>query len=276
MSGEAHVAVKVWDLPVRIFHWAIVVLLAFQLATGWIGAHLMPWHVYSGYALLVLVVFRILWGFAGSTHARFASFLAGPVATFTFARRLFSREAVPQVGHNPLGGWMVMALIASLAFQAFSGLFANDGVATEGPLATLVPVELSNDLAEWHGWNAWLLVILSGLHVAAVVFHLLVKRDNLVTAMFTGVKHVPPEAARERRVARRDPPNRRAGSRDLSPHFPGPWRAAIVLAAAIALVCLVVLVPRHAAYRSGVSVETRPPPGSVTQRTALVSGVRGE
>ena len=276
MPGETQVAVKVWDLPVRIFHWAVVILLAFQLVTGWIGGHLMPWHVYSGYALLVLIVFRILWGFAGSTHARFASFLAGPLATLRFARRLFSREAVPQVGHNPLGGWMVMALIASLAFQAFSGLFANDGVATEGPLATLVPVELSNDLAEWHGWNAWLLLTLSGLHVAAVVFHLVVKRDNLVTSMFTGIRHVPPQAAQERRATRRDRANRRAGSRDVAPVFPGPWRAVIVLAVAIALVCLVVLVPRHAAYRSGVSVETRPPAGTVTQRTAMARGAGRE
>jgi cytochrome b len=150
MRRETEVEIKVWDMPVRIFHWALAVLLVFQVVSGKIGGSMMPWHVYSGYAVLVLVIFRILWGFAGSTHARFASFLAGPAATLRFAVRLFSREAVPQVGHNPLGGWMVVALIASLAVQTITGLFANDGVATQGPLAALVSLEASNDLSLVH------------------------------------------------------------------------------------------------------------------------------
>jgi cytochrome b len=141
MPQDTRVAIKVWDLPVRLFHWLIVLLLVFQVVTGQIGGSLMEWHAYSGYAILVLIVFRILWGFAGSTHARFASFLAGPAATYRFALRLFSREAVPQVGHNPLGGWMVIALIVSLALQAASGLFAYDGAGAEGPLASLVSFE---------------------------------------------------------------------------------------------------------------------------------------
>jgi cytochrome b len=241
MLRETHVAVKVWDLPVRLFHWVLVVLLVFQFVTGKIGGNLMPLHVYSGYAVLVLVIFRILWGFAGSTHARFASFLAGPAATLRFARRLFSREAVPQVGHNPLGGWMVIALVVSLAVQAVSGLFANDGVATQGPLAAMVSIEVSNDLSQVHRLSLNVLLVLTAVHVAAVLFHWLVKRDNLMGAMFTGVKRVPEAAVRERREARRDSTPRRAPSREAAAaSFASPWRALAVLAVALALVYTVV------------------------------------
>src|SRR5262249_35989893 len=144
--GNTRVAIKVWDLPVRVFHWLLVVLVVFQVVTGRIGGSLMPYHAASGYAILALVIFRILWGIVGSTHARFASFVTGPVATYRFARRLFSRQAVPQVGHNPLGGWMVVALILSMLLQALSGLFANDGADAMGPLARLVSIETSNTL----------------------------------------------------------------------------------------------------------------------------------
>lgn len=234
---EPHVSVRVWDLPVRLFHWVIVVLIGFQLVTGYVGGDLMPYHVYSGYAVLVLVVFRILWGFAGSTHARFASFMAGPVATFHFAKRLFSREAVPQVGHNPLGGWMVIALVALLALQAGSGLFSNDGASTEGPLAERVSLDASNWLTEFHRWNVKLLVILSLAHVAAVVFHLVVKRDNLIGAMFTGVKDVPAAAVRERRDALRKSLRRRAASREhASAYTASPLRALVVLVVSLAFV----------------------------------------
>src|SRR5258706_10465752 len=186
MLRETYVSIKVWDLPVRLVHWAIVLLLVLQVVTGYIGGELMPWHALSGYAMLVIVIFRVLWGFAGSTHARFASFLAGPAATLRFAKRLFSREAVPQVGHNPLGGWSVIALIASLGLQAVSGLFANDRAAFEGPLASLVSLDVSRNLSHFHRWNLKVLAVLAGLHVVAVLFHWMVKKDNLIGAMFTG------------------------------------------------------------------------------------------
>jgi cytochrome b len=238
------VAIRVWDLPVRIFHWALLLVFAFQVASGYIGGDAMAWHVYSGYCMLVLVVFRILWGFAGSTHARFASFLAGPVATLHFAKRLFSREAVPQVGHNPLGGWMVVALVAALALQAASGLFANDGIATEGPLMALVSVETATLISQFHRGNVKLLIVLSCLHVAGVLFHWLVKKDDLVGAMFTGVKRVPESLLHERREARRGTALRRAASREIgAAHFASHWRAAAVLAAAVAIVVVVVRAP---------------------------------
>jgi cytochrome b len=241
MQSPKTIALKVWDLPIRLVHWAFVVLLLFQFVSGKVGGRLMPWHVYSGYAMLVLIVFRILWGFAGSTHARFASFLAGPRAALRFAQRLFSRAAVPQVGHNPLGGWMVMALLASLAVQAVTGLFSNDGVATEGPLAAQVTLDLSNELAEIHRGNFKVLLVLSAVHVLAVLYHLLAKKENLTGAMFSGVKQVPPEALRQRREARRGARPRRLASRE-NPRgeFPPAWVSWVVLAISIALVAWVV------------------------------------
>lgn len=244
MPPENYVAVRVWDLPVRLFHWAVVLLLAFQVASGYIGGQIMVLHAWSGYAMLALVIYRILWGFVGGTHARFASFLAGPGATWRFAKRLFSRQAVPQVGHNPLGGWNVVLLILSLAIQVGTGLFANDGAGNEGPLASRVSLDLSNNLSHLHRWNLKVLLVLSGLHVVAVLFHWVVKKENLTAAMFTGVKQVPAAALRERRDALRQSPRRRAASREhRTAYFASAGRAWGVLVVAIALVVAIVRLP---------------------------------
>jgi cytochrome b len=238
------VATRIWDLPVRIFHWVLVAIFVFQAVTGWIGGYVMELHLASGYALLVGVVFRVIWGFVGGTHARFASFLAGPGATLRFARRLFSKQAVPQLGHNPLGGWSVILMLASLAVQGITGLMAYDGVVTEGPLAKVVGIEASSIASEVHRWNFWVLVVLSSLHVLAVLFHWLVKKDNLMAPMFTGVKQVPRSFLRERREARRGSTPRRSASREFSNyHEAGLGRAVIALGAALALVALVVSLP---------------------------------
>jgi cytochrome b len=241
---EDRVAIRIWDLPVRIFHWVLVLIFAFQAITGWIGGPLMEWHLYCGYALLAGVTFRIAWGFVGGTHARFSSFIAGPGATWRFAKRLFSKQAVPQLGHNPLGGWSVILMIALLALQGLTGLAANDGVLTEGPYAKLAGIEVSNLISEVHRWNFWVLVVLSVLHILAVFFHWFVKKDNLVVPMFTGVKQPPRAFLRERREARRGSPLRRAASREVSAYREaGLRRAVLALAAAIALVALLVWMP---------------------------------
>jgi cytochrome b len=244
MPQDARVAVKVWDLPVRLFHWILVLLLVFQFVSGKIGGSMMAWHVYSGYGLFVLIVFRIFWGFAGSTHARFASFLKGPVAALHFASRLLSRTAVPQVGYNPLGGWMVIALLISLALQVMSGLFANDSLATEGPLAALVSIELSDRLSLFHRWNLKVLLVLAGVHVVASLYHWLAMKDDLIVAMFTGVKRVPEAAAHERRAAQRGTPPRRIASREsASIYFASLSRAVALFVVALVLVYLVIRRP---------------------------------
>jgi cytochrome b len=238
---DTRVAVRVWDMPVRLFHWLVVLLLVVQFITGKIGGDWMPIHVYSGYTILVLVVFRIIWGFAGSTHARFASFMAGPRATYRFAVRLFSRQAVPQVGHNPLGGWSVAAMVILLALQTGSGLFANDGLETFGPLVKLVSLDTSNALTEFHRWNFRVLAVVSALHILAVIFHWLVKKENLIGAMFTGVKEVPASAVRERRDALRNSPRRRAASREhASAYFASNARALVLFILSVLLVGIAV------------------------------------
>lgn len=238
---ETRVAIKVWDLPVRAFHWIIVVLLGLQVLTGKIGGDLMPYHMACGYLVLGLVVFRILWGLAGSTHARFASFVVGPPAVFRFARRLFSRQAVPQVGHNPLGGWMVMALILSLVLQAISGLFANDGADALGPFARRVSLETSNWFTEFHRWNLKVVLVLVAIHIGAVLFHLIFKNEELTVPMFTGIKHVPEAAVRERRAQLRDSPRRRIASREFaSAYFASNARALALFILSMLLVGLIV------------------------------------
>jgi cytochrome b len=223
---EPSVAIEVWDRPVRIFHWLVAALFIVQIVTGKIGGDLMTWHAWSGYTVLTLVVFRVLWGFAGGVHARFANFVAAPATALRFAARLFSREPTPYLGHNPVGAWSAVAMIALLLMQAVAGLFSNDGVSFEGPLARLVSVDVSNRFARFHDANAIVLMVLAGLHVAAVLFHWLFKKEDLIRAMFTGVKRVP--AA----MARSAPRN---GARE--------WRAPLLLALAIAIVALVVTLP---------------------------------
>jgi len=223
MSEQREVAVKVWDLPVRLVHWALVLLFAFQVLSASLGEKLIDWHMRSGYAILALVLFRVLWGVAGSGSARFSSFLARPADALEFGRRLWSRRASAMAGHNPLGGWMVVALLAALLVQVGTGLFSNDGIASEGPLAKLVSGGLSDRITTLHHWNFRVLLVLASLHVAAVVYHWLALKENLIGAMFSGVK----------RLREAPPPLK----------FAGGGRALLLLAISAALVWLIVTRP---------------------------------
>ena len=191
---DASVTIKVWDAPVRLFHWLLVALVALSVSTGYLGGNLMQWHIRSGCAILGLLIFRLLWGFAGSGTARFASFVRGPRAALGYARGLFSRRPSHTPGHNPLGGWMVMLLLASALLQAGTGLFSNDDIATEGPLYDKVSKATSDAITAVHTTNAVVLLALIGLHVAAVLFYLWYKRENLLWPMFSGVKRVRAQA----------------------------------------------------------------------------------
>jgi len=216
--------VRVWDLPVRLFHWSLVLLVAFQFYSGNVGGNVMRWHMISGYTILALVIFRVGWGIAGSTTARFSHFFAGPRAALTFARRLWSHTPESFAGHNPVGGWMVLALLALLAVQAGSGLFANDDISTEGPLAVLVSKATSDGMTAIHHVTQKLLLALIALHVLAVLYHWRVLKQNLIRAMFTGVKRLPAELAQEMSAVR----------------FASSWRALGLLVAAAVLVWLLV------------------------------------
>mgnify|MGYP003574200692 FL=1 len=186
---EAAQPVKVWDLPTRLFHWLLAALVAASFVTGRIGGTAMSYHEQSGLAILVLLLFRLAWGLCGSRSARFAAFLKGPRAVLGYARTLLGPDTPRHMGHNPLGGWSVIAMLAVLLFQAGTGLFANDDILTEGPLYSWVGKATSDALTRSHLFNRQIIVVLVGLHLGAVLFHWAVKGENLIKPMITGVKN---------------------------------------------------------------------------------------
>lgn len=192
LQGSA-TATPVWDIPVRLFHWTLVLLIGFSWLSG--EMEWMDWHMYSGYSVLALVLFRVLWGFVGSTHARFSDFIYGPGALIAYVRTLPSRTAAKFAGHNPLGGISVMMVLLCVLVQAGTGMFANDDILYEGPLYKHVSKELSDLLTTIHKYNFDVLLTLIVVHVSAVLYYLLYKSENLIKPMFTGRKHLPPGAA---------------------------------------------------------------------------------
>lgn len=192
-TSDAGRSFPVWDVPVRFFHWALVALVGLSWATAEIGGNAMQVHVWSGLCILTLVLFRLLWGIFGSRHARFASFVRGPRAAWAYARALHRGRAPFFPGHNPLGGWMVLALLANLLLQAGTGLFSNDDVMLEGPLAGRVGKATSDLLTKVHHLSFDVLVVLIGVHIAAALFHLFVERENLIRPLLTGRKQLPPD-----------------------------------------------------------------------------------
>ncbi len=189
-SNEAS-RVYVWDIPVRLFHWSLLALMIALVITGEILDGVIELHARLGLAVLALVLFRLMWGVTGSTYARFTQFVRGPSAVMAYARSLFTRQAGFTPGHNPLGGWMVVLLLVAILAQTLLGLFANDDILFEGPLAHLVSKDTSDFVTGLHEDVFHLLLILVGLHVAAVIGHRLFRGENLVPAMFTGRKELP-------------------------------------------------------------------------------------
>ena len=180
----AAVSARLWDWPVRLVHWALVLLIGFN---WWAAEDHLNWHRWSGYAIVGLVVFRILWGFVGSRTARFASFVKGPRATLVYARTLPNRDPTDVPGHNPLGAWSVVAILLVLVVQVTTGLFAVDIDAFEaGPLSDRVSFDLGRRIAAWHELTFRVLQVLVAVHVVAVAYYLVWKRTNLIGAMFTG------------------------------------------------------------------------------------------
>jgi cytochrome b len=184
-------SLKVWDLPTRVLHWVLVVLVACSFISVEVGGTAMEYHKDCGVIILALLVFRIIWGFVGGRESRFKSFVHGPVAVFRYTSTMLHTNSQRHLGHNPLGGWSVLAMLAVLLLQAGTGLFANDDVLTEGPLYGLVDKATSDRLTEIHQLNSGLLTALVILHICAIGFYYFRKKDNLLLAMFTGFKKWP-------------------------------------------------------------------------------------
>jgi cytochrome b len=177
---------RVWDLPVRVTHWSLVVLVALQYASGEYELFDLEWHLVLGQVTLMLVLFRVLWGLFGSENARFGHFLRGPRAVLRHAKGLFARTPAARAGHNPLGGWSALLMLLLLLLQGITGLFASDDIATAGPLADAVSDRTVRLLTRWHKVGQKALLVLIGLHLAGVAWHALYKREALVRPMFTG------------------------------------------------------------------------------------------
>jgi cytochrome b len=195
-----------WDIPVRVFHWSIVCCVPL----AWLTAETDNYeaHQWIGYSIIVLVVTRILWGFVGSVHARFADFLVGPRSVVGYLRG----EAAASPGHNPLGGWSVVALLLLLLLQGVSGLFNSDDVLFSGPLYYAAGSEFRDAMGELHEVAFNLLLGVICLHLAAVFYHQFRRREPLLQAMVRGAA-----------------PGREGRARPVS------WWRALALLAAVAL-----------------------------------------
>lgn len=187
--------VKLWDFPVRLFHWALVVAI---VTAWWTNRELMiDIHAIAGYSVLTLVLFRIIWGFVGSSNAKFKSFLTGPKQVIGYALKIpnGSMAELTYPGHNPAGGWMVALLLLLVAVQAVTGLFASEDTFLffDGPLVAYVSSDFASVMNWIHHTNINLIYGAVGLHVCAALFYLVVKRENLIGAMITGARKVPGE-----------------------------------------------------------------------------------
>ncbi|HRK24812.1 MAG TPA: cytochrome b/b6 domain-containing protein [Beijerinckiaceae bacterium] len=211
--------VRAWDLPTRLFHWALVVLIILAPITNKMGSATFYLHKVNGYLILSLVLYRILWGFVGGTTARFRTFVR-PFAAFGYLGDLVRNRSRHFLGHNPLGGMMVLALLAAAGGQALFGLMTLDDIPAtiEGPFASKVAKSTAEWVSVWHRRGFKIILALVALHVLANLFYTFVKKDNLIRPMLTGVK---PAGAYE----------------DVAENQPGSLaRAALCLALAIVVV----------------------------------------
>ena len=188
----ASIPVRIWDLPTRVFHLALAILVVAAIVTAKLGGAWMAWHLWCGEGVLTLLAFRWTWGLVGGRWSRLAAFLPTPVR---LARALRGRaDARDAIGHSPLGSLSVWAFLLLLSLQVATGLVADDDVDTTGPLNARVSGHLAKRASGWHaGWGADLLVALIALHVLAVAWYTWHRRAPLLRAMWSGDKPLPPD-----------------------------------------------------------------------------------
>ena len=200
MDEASSARLRIWDGPTRVMHWLLVVLIA---VCWWTGIQdQLQWHLYAGYAILWIVLLRLYWGFVGSSTARFAHFVRGPRHMLDYARTLHHRDSAHSYGHNPLGAISVLVMLGVVLAVVGLGLFAVDvdGLYS-GPLSSFVSFRTGRHLAHLHyQWFEYLLVVIA-LHLAAVVFYYVYKRQNLVFPMISGSKTVPGPVEKELQTA---------------------------------------------------------------------------
>ena len=181
--------VRAWDLPTRLFHWALVVLIANAYVTRMYLEDL-TWHIWNGYAILVLIVFRLLWGLVGSSTARFASFMYWPWQSARYGLDFLLRRPRHFLGHNPLGSLAVIAMLGLIGLQGVLGLMAYDDhdSLAGGPLAGRVGETTMAAATQWHLRIFYWLLYLIALHIAANLLYIVWKGENRITPMLSGMK----------------------------------------------------------------------------------------
>ncbi len=183
-------AMKIWDLPVRLFHWILVILVGVSWISAEVGNFMI--HYYSGYSIFTLILFRVIWGIAGSDTARFTSFVTGPSAVLAYAKKLGQKKPSNWIGHNPVGGLSVLAILGLLAAQVTAGLFIIDvDFVNDGPLSKFVTYDQGRFAAEMHEFFFGCLQAVVALHIAAVLYYRFFKRERLIEAMVTGWRDYP-------------------------------------------------------------------------------------
>ncbi len=218
--------VHVWDLPTRVFHWFLLCLVIIAWISAEADSAIFRIHLIAGLGILSLVFFRFFWGFAGGKHARFYDFLRPWHSVREYAIKLSMFSPPRHIGHNPLGGWMIVGLLVTLALVVFSGLFSYHH-SNSGPLAEILGPGPGGAIREVHGVISGLLGFMVGAHVLGTVVHRVVSGENVVKAMWTGDKDIPlggQEASRQLN-----------GEQDV-----GLWRAWVLLGISMGLVWLIV------------------------------------
>ena len=210
--SQPPIEVRVWDLPTRLFHWLLVICISTSVLTGFfngiLGSSTIDWHLRSGYCALGLVAFRLVWGVMGGTYARFVNFLKGPLSVARYLDALPKPSSGPApLGHNPLGGWSVVAMLLTVGTQAVTGLFISlEDYGFAAPLAKHVSRAMSDRMNAIHTAVIWVVLALVALHLLAIAYYAIVKKTNLVPAMVTGFKRVssvkPEDPSRGPRVPR--------------------------------------------------------------------------
>jgi len=182
------IMIRVWDLPIRLFHWLLVICIVGSLIAVNVGGNAIQWHAYFGYCILTLLIFRLIWGLVGSWHARFSSFFP----TRTKIALYLQGKAPRFLGHNPIGALSVFALLFVLSVQAITGLFVDDEIAFQGPLAKYVSESTISFLTQIHEANPFLIYLLITIHILAILYYKKCKGEDLITSMIYGDKEIDP------------------------------------------------------------------------------------
>ena len=208
MTGQPmeNTKLPVWDVPTRVFHWSLVTLVAVAWATTESDSgFVFQIHLLAGYLVLGLIIFRLIWGFVGTRYARFREFVRPWSTVRDYTKRLMSLRPPHSIGHNPLGGWMIVLLLVCIAGIVVTGLFGGEARSGQleqaGPLAHYLSTAVASDLKEIHEALFNILLVLVGIHVAGIITDIVLTRDNLIRAMITGFKSVPANSASEAAAA---------------------------------------------------------------------------